>query len=580
MTITIDGLSGVGKSAVAHGLSRSLHLPFLSVGLVVRAVAWMSLQMDMALENLDISDMRIETGKDGFPEIFVSDQNISDFLYGYKEIEERSPLVGRNESLQKKIYTLIQRYCKDNEVVLEGRNAHSLLPDADMKVFLWANKNERMKRNMKTYADKFQNTGQSEEYTQLALQRDYQDIRRRNDPLRIHEDMVMWDSTNLTLSDTVSGLTALYKHYKGEKLYSASVVIPVKNRAAHLDVCLAHLFNQTLTRERYEVIVVDDGSTDSSMEVARNYGATVINSDSKGVSSSRNTGALAATGEIVIVLDCDMLVQQTFIEEQIRYHTTTNHTVVLGPRRHLKEGIQYIDTSSRLDSREVLLNLHSFELDCLNHPWSVAYTCNVSLPRTLATKHLFDENMTGWGLEDIEWAYRLSQENVRWILARSLTAFHLYHDREMNQERFGQWKKNLSYFTHKHEACEVRSFRLFEDVFDPLKRCDYMEVYARFNDTKKPAKKGVILDLSSSPYPIQHLQDFIFNTYHIEECEIIALDKEERSFFYPLILPILREHVSIRFFFVEDFPRFKQDLIADYLSNHLTIEVHSGMTSK
>ena len=82
-----------------------------------------------------------------------------------------------------------------------------------------------------------------------------------------------------------------------------SVVVCVYNAAAYLDACLASL--AALEHPRYEVLVVDDGSTDGSLAIARRHGVEVVALRHAGVSAARNAGVAAARGEVVAFLDAD-----------------------------------------------------------------------------------------------------------------------------------------------------------------------------------------------------------------------------------------------------------------------------------
>ena len=84
---------------------------------------------------------------------------------------------------------------------------------------------------------------------------------------------------------------------------SVSVVVPAYNAAAYLHETLASVFAQTTPPA--EVIVVDDGSTDDTAEIARAHGVTVISRPNGGISSARNTGIRAARSEYVALLDAD-----------------------------------------------------------------------------------------------------------------------------------------------------------------------------------------------------------------------------------------------------------------------------------
>ncbi|MCP5118249.1 MAG: glycosyltransferase, partial [bacterium] len=88
-----------------------------------------------------------------------------------------------------------------------------------------------------------------------------------------------------------------------------SVVIPVYNSAVHLRECLRAI--EASADAPLECIVVDDGSTDSSAEVALEFGARLVSSDSQsGPAKARNLGAKQAKGEILFFLDADVCVHE------------------------------------------------------------------------------------------------------------------------------------------------------------------------------------------------------------------------------------------------------------------------------
>jgi GT2 family glycosyltransferase len=91
-----------------------------------------------------------------------------------------------------------------------------------------------------------------------------------------------------------------------ETLPSLSVIIPVHNGGAHLPRCLDALRASDSTG--HEVIVVDDGSTDASAEVARSRGFEVLRLDARrGPAAARNEGARRARGRLLLFLDSDVL---------------------------------------------------------------------------------------------------------------------------------------------------------------------------------------------------------------------------------------------------------------------------------
>ena len=97
-----------------------------------------------------------------------------------------------------------------------------------------------------------------------------------------------------------------------------SIVIPVYNTEKYLSDCLNSLLSQYGTiNVDYEVIYVDDGSTDSSLEILNQYkekGIIVISQKNEGVSSARNRGLLFAKGDFVWFVDSDDFIDEHALE--------------------------------------------------------------------------------------------------------------------------------------------------------------------------------------------------------------------------------------------------------------------------
>lgn len=84
-----------------------------------------------------------------------------------------------------------------------------------------------------------------------------------------------------------------------------SVIIPVYNTEGYIDRCLSSVFNQGLDDSFFEIIVVNDGSTDGSMHIVYNYllihnNIYVIDQQNSGVSVARNNGLQMASGKWII----------------------------------------------------------------------------------------------------------------------------------------------------------------------------------------------------------------------------------------------------------------------------------------
>jgi glycosyltransferase involved in cell wall biosynthesis len=110
-----------------------------------------------------------------------------------------------------------------------------------------------------------------------------------------------------------------------------SVVLCSLNGAAGVDRCLRALARQTITSS-LELIVVDDGSTDSTSEVARAHSATVIrHATNRGISAARNSGANAASAPIIAFLDDDCDPEAEWAEHLVASYTDDHVIGVGGP---------------------------------------------------------------------------------------------------------------------------------------------------------------------------------------------------------------------------------------------------------
>jgi glycosyltransferase involved in cell wall biosynthesis len=98
-----------------------------------------------------------------------------------------------------------------------------------------------------------------------------------------------------------------------------SVVLPVYNRAAYVGEAIASVFAQTLLPS--ELIVVDDGSTDTSVEVVERFarpGLNVLRQENAGIGAARNRGLSSATGDLIGFIDSDDVWEPDKLELQVQ----------------------------------------------------------------------------------------------------------------------------------------------------------------------------------------------------------------------------------------------------------------------
>ena len=101
-----------------------------------------------------------------------------------------------------------------------------------------------------------------------------------------------------------------------------SVVVPVYNVEKYLKECIDSIINQTL--EDIEIICVNDGSTDSSLEILNNFAEQdnrikVITQSNQGLSAARNTGIKYANGEYISFIDSDDYIDTSLYETLVKY---------------------------------------------------------------------------------------------------------------------------------------------------------------------------------------------------------------------------------------------------------------------
>jgi len=243
-----------------------------------------------------------------------------------------------------------------------------------------------------------------------------------------------------------------------------SVVIPTYNRQPILEKCLRALeqqsFPSTTPVTGYEVIVVDDGSTDGTVDWLEEYAThfphlQLYEQEHLGPAAARNLGIQKSRGEIIIFIDSDLVVLDQFIH---------SHAIGLmhGNRLDNKNQPPRCFTYGRV------INTANF-----NHPtqepykitdFSAAYfaTGNVAIPKHwLETAGLFDSRFQQYGWEDLELGVRLKELGLKLIKCPAAVGYHWHPpfrleqlpsmiDREVQRGRMGVL------FYQKHPTWNVR----------------------------------------------------------------------------------------------------------------------------
>ena len=97
-----------------------------------------------------------------------------------------------------------------------------------------------------------------------------------------------------------------------------SIIIPAKNEAEIIGNCLSALIKIDFSPQLYEVIVIDNGSVDETMNIAKKFGARVFSMPAVNISKLRNYGANKACGKILAFVDADVLVERQWLNNAIK----------------------------------------------------------------------------------------------------------------------------------------------------------------------------------------------------------------------------------------------------------------------
>jgi GT2 family glycosyltransferase len=194
-----------------------------------------------------------------------------------------------------------------------------------------------------------------------------------------------------------------------------SLVVPTYQRCASVERLLQALSQQTLAVDKYEVIVVMDGSVDGTRELLDHlqppFRLLSIWQTNQGRAAACNRGILAAKGDLVVLLDDDMEPTPDLLEAHWNAHLAGSRLGVLGavPIRLEPSSppvLQYIGTKfnqhlAKLAQPGYVLNLRDF------------YSGNFSIRRlVLMEVGLFDESFRLYGNEDLELSLRLRQAGI------------------------------------------------------------------------------------------------------------------------------------------------------------------------
>lgn len=195
-----------------------------------------------------------------------------------------------------------------------------------------------------------------------------------------------------------------------------SIIVPGQNVEAYIGKCLDSLLNQDINSSDYEIIVVNDGSTDKTKEIVEGYVSShsnviLINQQNKGLSGARNSGVKVARGSYAMYIDSDDYIEKNVLGGLLaqaerdnldvlryNYRNVNEDYKVIVPRRNNK---LYVDYSGDVTDGFSFLT-HRLGYAC--------YAWQFLMKVEIAKNVLFKE---GIYFEDTEWAPRMLNEPKR-----------------------------------------------------------------------------------------------------------------------------------------------------------------------
>ena len=274
--------------------------------------------------------------------------------------------------------------------------------------------------------------------------------------------------------------------------FHLTVAVPAFNNADLLELTLESLTRQTLEPERFDVVVVDDGSEPSLAPVVQRLQARfrlryVRQAVNRGRAATRNRALEAATGDAVLFLDADSCAHPDLLARHWRFHADRQGSpaVLVGRRYEIDwAGVDALKRGETLappligeyrdDTRDgVLLPAHR-RRDWVRAPWLYAFTHNVSVDvSSVVTVGGFDEQIVGWGCEDIDLFYRVfhlhdGRPEV-FQLDEDAICYHLPHFR-LWPDLAGQMRDNHAYLQRKHPRLDMEVVNLMGSYAIAVKR--------------------------------------------------------------------------------------------------------------
>ena len=214
--IAIDGPSGAGKSSLAKAVAKELGIVYVDTGALYRTIGYYVTQKGldpkdaMAVEGV-LPEIRIELKfENGTQYVYLNGENLGDKIRR-PEISMAASAVSAIPAVRAFLLETQKSIARTHSVIMDGRDIGTvILPEADVKIFLFASDEARARRRTKELAEKGM-TANYEDVLREMRQRDAQDRGREVAPAIPAPDAIMFDNSELTVEGSVAKLLEIVR---------------------------------------------------------------------------------------------------------------------------------------------------------------------------------------------------------------------------------------------------------------------------------------------------------------------------------------------------------------------------------
>ena len=212
--VAIDGPAGAGKSTLARRVAAKLGYLYINTGAMYRAVALWALRLNVATSDMHRLEQLAEAAQIEFTpnddRVILNGEDVSEAIRE-SHISEAASQVSAVPGVRRALVSLQRKMAETASVVMEGRDIGTVVfPEAQVKVFLDADPQERARRRALELAQEGQATSVDAVVTELKL-RDERDRMRKEAPLVQAPDAQLLDTTTLTLEEVEDAILRLVR---------------------------------------------------------------------------------------------------------------------------------------------------------------------------------------------------------------------------------------------------------------------------------------------------------------------------------------------------------------------------------